>query len=361
MIFKRLHKDEKGSSLTEFTIGLPIFLLIFSGIVSIHQLSQASLVSMTTANKKLWENAQEHDIQHMSPITAAVGSAGDLAGLASGGSIKDLLNASQGGGIYLDSWAKNKAANYIPGATTPDSNHMKIGDIHKSFTDESPSQQLLDDNLLDPNVSKPTGAVGSILAGIASDLLEVSGAKMALATGIRYGTVDGASNAKTETTAFGDFTISAQELSLSRNTKPTHRLTSVGLVRLEHAANTQLDSILEIRKTPNKKGRPGWTEDDPEEKDVDQCKPMSREDFDKCLEETNEHLEQDWERDCADNADAFGFVKDSDKQDYINKNCGRENIPDSHLLQTSKNDLKEDAFSQCHKSRIKRDKECKKN
>jgi|GEM_PF-3289883 len=42
-IAARMHRDEQGATLTEFIIGLPIFLMIFSGIIHLGELSMASV------------------------------------------------------------------------------------------------------------------------------------------------------------------------------------------------------------------------------------------------------------------------------------------------------------------------------
>lgn len=362
MIFERFHKDEKGSALTEFTIGLPIFLIIFSGLISIYQLSEASLISQLTANQKLWENTQDisaaKDLLYSSPITVAAESGADLLDIASGkGSIKDLLNASQAGGIYTDSWAKNKAADLIPGATVPDPIHKTVSDIHESFTETSPAQSLLNDNVVE---NAKNAEIPDTIAGALSSILSISGANLGIATGIRYGTDIGESKKRTISTPFGEYTIGSRELSLSRNTSPTHRLASVGIIRLKHAETSVLDSILQLEKTSDTSGPPKWTDEDPEEKEVEECKPMTQKDFDKCVDAVYEGFENNWEADCkTDIQDDFEFESKEEEERFIENICDKENIPNTQWLASdNKKNYREDAQDSCRESARERQEEC---
>ncbi|GEM_PF-4555803 len=300
-ILSKVHLNEKGAALTEFVIGLPIFLLIFSGIVSISQLSQAGIGTMVTANHKLWVASQEDSIANATPV-AVVGGIGRDALFGDFKADSLLSTGAQAGGIYFDAWAKNKVASIIPGAPGEDVNPVRtIGEIHENFTDESPAQNLLDDNLLDPNVSAemPKGEIGALLGGIANKLLNVSGVRLGFVTGIRYGERRVVQKEKKVVTSFGSYSIPEMSLSLPINTEPTHRVYAVTMVRLQHSQYSQLDSILELTKKPDMDGAPDWGTEEVKRSEADE-RDREKRATEECQNTAVDEHRKNWKQRCEE-------------------------------------------------------------
>ncbi|GEM_PF-2277058 len=244
MIFRALNRDEKGSAMTEFVVGLPIFILIFSGMGSLYSVSQAGLSAMAGANTQLWIEAQD-SIKTSVAITPA-------AAVFSIGSFSDLLTTgTQAGGIYVDSWAKVKLASIIPGAPGPVSPARTVEQIHAKFRDKSPAKHLLDD------FYRPRRSTGGF-SGFLSSLISTTGSGLGIAAGIRYGAVEGSKTISTNT-IFGNYTVGGGRLTLPLNTAATHRLAAVALIRLEHSKDIQTDeTILNFNWDANLDGPPDW-------------------------------------------------------------------------------------------------------
>jgi hypothetical protein len=76
-LFRRVDHDERGTALTEFTICLPVFVMLFIIITNLGQLQVEGVGVMIQANKEMWGNAipvqkKLVDIVHQSPQLAAV-------------------------------------------------------------------------------------------------------------------------------------------------------------------------------------------------------------------------------------------------------------------------------------------------
>ncbi len=227
--------------MTEFVIGLPIFILIFSGMGALYRISDAGLRNLASANTQLWQEAQG--------TSAAVSPA---AAVLSVGSFTDLLTTgTQAGGIYVDSYAKVSLASIIPGAPGNVSPARNIQGIHAKFRDKSPAKHLLDDFYGSPRNS-------SGFSGFLSTLISFSGSGLGIAAGIRYGANEGSSSTSVDT-SFGTYSFPEQRLAVPVNTAATHRLAAIALIRLEHSVDIQTDeTILNFNWDAKLDGPPDW-------------------------------------------------------------------------------------------------------
>lgn len=101
-LLHRLRYDERGSAMTEFTICLPAFLILFVGITELGQLEEAGLQVQLRANKEMWGNAipvqkTMMDIVHQSPQLAALQGGAQVLGNTSEYPVADFAL----GGSYL--------------------------------------------------------------------------------------------------------------------------------------------------------------------------------------------------------------------------------------------------------------------
>lgn len=243
MIFNRLHKDQRGSAMTEFVIGLPIFILIFSGMGTLYRLNDAKLRMTATANTDLWESAQE-SIQ----TTTNVSPIGALASIRSFGDL--LTSGTQVGGIYKDSYAKvGVAALLVPGAPDTSKLSYTVLGIDDKFRTKSPAKVLLDDAIRVPRSFSGFG-------GFLREFIGATGSSLGLGAGIRYGSILVSEGKTTETvnTNYGNYTFKSPKMSVPLNTASVYRLAPIALIRLQHTADDVTDkSILNFN---------GWTDVD---------------------------------------------------------------------------------------------------
>lgn len=73
--WQRLHRDERGTALTEFIIVLPIFVLIFAGVGHLTRLNKTAIRLGATSYSKMWVEAKkvqtDDPSDHRTPASAA--------------------------------------------------------------------------------------------------------------------------------------------------------------------------------------------------------------------------------------------------------------------------------------------------
>src|SRR6056297_2898137 len=95
---RRWLADESGSAMTEFVIGLPMFIVIFSAMGAMYQFHQGGIVAKGEAYSEVWAEDADGSIFKMSPA----GALGDI------GSVGDVWqNGLSGAGIYVGSGVKS--------------------------------------------------------------------------------------------------------------------------------------------------------------------------------------------------------------------------------------------------------------
>ena len=206
-------RSESGSAMTEFVIGLPIFIMIFSGMGMLYRLNHESLIVKADANAKMWADA-EADITGMVPFGAvlSVNSIGDL-----------FQNGLSAGGIYADSGVKVRIPYTImPGAVSTEPK-LTIGGI--MGTDNTyVSHRLLND------LASPTWHGGGFV-GAFSSIVETLGSGPAIAAGMRYGAVDGEATRSFET-RLGTMNFESGKLDIPMPNASVHRVVPVIMTRL---------------------------------------------------------------------------------------------------------------------------------
>lgn len=80
-VFGQLHRDEKGTTITEFVSTLPIFILIFGGMLHLAKLERESFRIKAKAAKATWEASMDvaeggivPNFDHQSPVLAGANS-----------------------------------------------------------------------------------------------------------------------------------------------------------------------------------------------------------------------------------------------------------------------------------------------
>lgn len=213
--------------MTEFVIGLPVFVLIFGGILMLYNINNEALRMKGMANSDLWANA-DLGAGDIIPIAAAAGLFG----------AQDFNDVAQNGasalGIYADSGVKTMIPLTLLPGTDPSSPCFLVGCALGGVDSDYMSHVLLDDNMVNGIAGGNLSAGG--WANIVSSALTISGSRPAFVAGIRYGAVEGESQTASVTTPmFGDVELESGKLDVPGITQPTHRSLAVLVTRVEFA------------------------------------------------------------------------------------------------------------------------------
>lgn len=187
----RLHRDQKGTSLTEFVICLPVFLIIFTGVVNLNKLQDKSVLIKVQATHELWSNAipvQKSNISdRMLPSVQGAKAAGHI-GSRFRYPISDTVGIAGGAGLGLtghfgESYAMTIPVNAAANIFTSDMELEPTGG--PVYNDRELTRDLVDDGTIK---SLPSGS-GPL--SYLNMLITISGARPAIAAGIRYGLASG--------------------------------------------------------------------------------------------------------------------------------------------------------------------------
>lgn len=237
-MIQKLLRSERGSAMTEFIIGLPVFVLLFVGIASFVRIGQAGVLVKAEAHAKMWQKAIPVTTNlnpgwAMSPITAA-GEAAVFHNNTDGSALDYALDSGSGlaavtglsGGIMAESYSRVKPVDIVE----------NIGAANEKVTyklDESyliPDKQSIAYDLMNDGVNFSASGGGGVL-GALNGLLSFAGARPALAAGVRYG-ISG-DFATRQVTLFNKTTTTFEARSHVTNApRPTSRYITVAVVRL---------------------------------------------------------------------------------------------------------------------------------
>ncbi len=189
-VLSRFHRDERGTTLTEFVITLPLFIIIFAGVGTLTRMEKESVRTKLMAVRATWDEAMPvygtkssifPGINHAYPSMAAINEfntvmsntspGGDLAALASAfGMINGHLKQAERTTNY---WKSEFNGN--PSGVPPEGK-----DFAKKMTSDSP--------FFDP-LPLPEGGVR--IPFIVSVGWSMGGSRHAQGAGVRYGTAAG--------------------------------------------------------------------------------------------------------------------------------------------------------------------------
>lgn len=289
---RKLHRNESGTTLTEFVIMLPVFLLVFNGVMILGQFTRKGTEAPILAYKDTFQKVIPFQKQtwfsgmHMHPVSGAI-DAGitQLAGNSKvhnvSNSVKYTANAVEASaytrmgaqGTMGESYARAIIPTAMPGAkiqgcdgigpawptkceklnnssgfsailNTFSSSNGKLTSKTKDVTGGSKyAYALFDDSLSVPNISGGSGVLGMI-----NEFLTATGIRPAVAANIRYGTVSG--------TAGDPYTFAGITMDMRAHysvlVPPTPKgkvadgATANAVTRLTMAGNKQYDKLLGI-------------------------------------------------------------------------------------------------------------------
>lgn len=226
-----LRRSERGSAMTEFVIGLPIFILIFSGLGMLYRFNKEAM------------SARMKTIQDLSTRTTAVNNFEDFVP-NSGGSVNvggfvDVNFPGSGSDGYLvDSGKKANIGSQFgelkSPADPPTSNIAGITGFTGSF-----ANNLLDDS------SRLPGSVSG-WADIIRGVLNLTGTNVSIGAGMRYTPITAQQSHSFEH-GWGNTTYNPGVVDLAAPTAATHRAFPVAVARLEmNRLNPYRSAMLEF-------------------------------------------------------------------------------------------------------------------
>jgi hypothetical protein len=255
--FRNLFARQDASAMTEFVVGLPIFILLFVGILSFQRIGRAGVIVKAEAHSKMWVKAigVTKNLMpgwSMSPVTAAV-EAGVFHGKTGGSALDYALDSGAGvaavtgvsGGIMGESYSRVRPFDVVE----------NIGDADGEVTYKLNESYLIADkkfiayDLMNDAVNYSPGAGGGAL-GVLNNIVTGLGARPAIAAGIRYG-ISGDYSTK-DVKLFGGQTATFEARSHVANApRPTSRYITVAVVRLAMAKEKDYDVAIKFTIVPD--------------------------------------------------------------------------------------------------------------
>lgn len=227
--FRKGLASESGSAITEMVIGLPIFVMIFSGMGMLYKFHHESLVVKGMAYRDLWQSDADGSLLGMIPLVGAATSIGSIGDV--------FQNGLSGAGIYVDSGVKAKIpATLMPGAG--------ISPKYTLTQITGGDQNMINYRLLNDLVN-PTFNGGGFSAAFSS-LIQTTGAGLAIGAGIRYGAAQGSASHSADGGVWGQINYESGEIDLPARTAATHRVAPVVLTRLEFSNSDRFDESIPV-------------------------------------------------------------------------------------------------------------------
>lgn len=165
--------DERGTSVTEFVITLPVVVIIFAGLVALGRLGHETGKIKIEAQTQMWEEATKSSAGSVSPRTA----------VTNGSEFGDILSgiATAGGGHWGESYTRVMLSSNVPGLAN---------ELEPTFTpDDVIGDAAYANSLVNDAVSAPPSGGG--LTSFLTYAVQLSGAIPHAGAGIKYGYVEG--------------------------------------------------------------------------------------------------------------------------------------------------------------------------
>ena len=261
-IDRKTLRDENGSAMTEFVIGLPVFILLFLGILNMHSLGLGAVLVKGRAHAKMWHKAIDIQTAYMPewsmhPVLAA-GQAVAFHNATGGNALDYALDASSGlaaatglsGGIMAESYTRVKPVDFVENIGV--ANEKVTWNINQDdyliVNPDSISNSLMNDAI-------DWGAFSGVDSALSAlnSVVDFTGARPAIAAGVRYG-ISG--DYQTDTVKiFGGPTVQLEARSHVANApRPTSRYITFAMVRLAMAAEDRYDTAIAFTLLPSLEG-----------------------------------------------------------------------------------------------------------
>lgn len=194
-----LHCDQSGAALTEFVITLPVWILLFAGVITMSKMGMNTVANRLDTQTKLWDGvfaaSTGKSAEHMTTAGAGGIAAAESIRLAAVSGNPHAIATGANGvvmgalalkGSWGESAARTKPFEYLPGANVP-SVKLSPGDALQKGSGYP--VQIVNDGLANADWKSGGGSGISTVINMFGDALSGSGGLAALAAGIRYGEV----------------------------------------------------------------------------------------------------------------------------------------------------------------------------
>lgn len=301
-----IHRTQDGTALTEFVITLPVYLIFFSGILTLHQLQEVRLFSHKKTSAELWEKAI--DVQtsyfsaHMNPGTGAFVTGAYYADSGDLGATAALDTGDAALGMYWESGLKLKALALGAPIFNANFEYEPQTDLAPDVMNPSSHAYCLMNDRIGGRCGDSDGGGGGSLGATISTLFDFGGARPGFAAGIRYGVV-GAVDKSSYAVPLFDNSRPKARYNVTAPTYPNERWEALALTRLEMSqGHDGYDELLEWgivtgsgspsgvgQGSPPKRNQPPG---EAEEDDCDADKSgLSPEEAATCLEASDDYME----------------------------------------------------------------------
>lgn len=186
-IFHRLDRDERGTALTEFVIILPVFIIVFAGILKLRKVGNEAVEHNVRANKKLWVAVYEAEDEELRMTPR--GALADTFGPQEESILGRVDAAVTGfGGHWGESYSRTALAMpALLGRRAPRSVRRNLTMRPYNVIGDAKVANILTNDSVDlTSVDTSGGIVGTIVTGA----LQLLGATAGYAANIRYGNVE---------------------------------------------------------------------------------------------------------------------------------------------------------------------------
>lgn len=245
--------------MTEFIITLPIFLILFQGILTLGEMQRRSVAVKIEASHEMWDNAvtiqtevfDQLATKYVHPANAGSEAVADLnhisntfPGNAADGVARTKNLAQAARGHYGESYLLLRPLSATPGISINNGNIYNHADNHLPTGSFASGQ--VDDAVVPSFPSSPSGLGDLTNNWSPSDL--ANGFRQSLGAGIRYGVATGDARDTRSLDPIGSYDMRAayDTLAAPRSLTATEELISVGISRVAAEERCALSNTLGI-------------------------------------------------------------------------------------------------------------------
>lgn len=241
--------------MTEFVIGLPVYILLFIGILNLGNLGIGGVLVKGRAYQEMWTNAI--DVQtsmadwSMQPAIAS-GQAAAFHANAGGNALDYALDSAAGvgavlgqGGILGESYIRVRPVDLVENIGGADGKVTYNIDDIMAADDYKIAKSLMDDAVEYSAFSGVNSALGALNA-----LLTFTGSRPAIAAGIRYGISGGAQPYEVKMFGMPNVTLNAAA-HVANAPKATAHAITFAMVRLAMTTEDRYDTAIKFELLPD--------------------------------------------------------------------------------------------------------------
>ena len=283
---KKLHHGEDATAMTEFVIGLPVFILLFVGIINLQMAGSNSIIVKGVAHQKMWRKAIDVQTGYVpdwsvNPALAA-GHASWFHSQTGGSALDYALDAGDGaaaalglsGGIMANSYSRVKPIDFVENVGAYDGRITY--DLNAEYLvseSDSVTNALMNDAMDYGSFSSITG--NGVLGGLNS-VVDFVGMRPAVAGGVRYGISGDWHEQSVNLIGMPETTYYARS-HVANAPRPTSRYITFAVVRLAMEKDSHYTTAIDFDWKPEFEDRPDYNMGSDELTDIEDCQAANAE------------------------------------------------------------------------------------